>query len=208
METIKTNTKETLSAEQSLKIIQETMERSRNAVTANAGNSYIAWGTAVAITALVIGHLWMHCGGPIWNWLWASIFITGPIGDKLLRKSNVPETASHIGGIIGKVWLAMGVFAGTIGFGTGIYCGLLNIGIPTDITATIIMLYGIATTITGFILKNKAITATGLIGGLGGYLGAIAVAHTAYGMVVLAAVAIISGVVPGIIIRFENKRSC
>ena len=206
METNKTNNEMGLNADRSLQIIGEAMERSRKAMTVNAGNSYIAWGSVVAVTALVIGHLWMHNGEPIWNFLWATIFLTAPLIERLMQKGHTKETDSYLGKIIGKIYLAMGIFCCVIGFGTGLFCGLLHIGMTTDITATIILLYGIATTITGFILKNTLITATGLIGGLGGYFGAIAVAHSAYGMLVLAAVSIISGVIPGILIKFSHKR--
>ena len=152
--------------------------------------------------------MWLNDGNSMWNLLWVTLFITAPVGMRLLRKDKTPETASHMGRIIGKVWLSMGIFSSVIGFCTGLYCALLHINSPMDITATIILLYGIATTVTGLILKNRAITATGLIGGLGGYFGAVAVAHTAYGMVVLAAVAVVSGVVLGIIIRLKNRQSC
>ncbi len=206
METIERNNGMDLSADRSLQIIGEAIERSRKAMTKNAGNSYIAWGTVVAVTALVISYLWMNHGGPIWNWLWATIFITGPILHRLLKIDDMEETASHLGRLIGKVWFSMGLFSAIIGFGTGLFCGLLHIELSTDLTATIILLYGIAATITGFMLKNRLIIATGLIGGLGGYFGAIAVSHSAYGLLVLAAVSVISGVIPGILIKLNNRK--
>ncbi len=196
-----------MSAERSLQIIRETMERSRKAVEANAGDSFIVWGTVVAVTALVVGHLWMHCGGPNWNLLWASIFVTAPLTHKLFCKGRKTEAMSPVGHILGKVYLAMGVFASVVGFVTGTFCWLSDIQGLVNITSIIILLYGISTTISGLVLKNTAITVAGIVGGLGGYFAALAVTG-AYGMVVLAAVSVVSGVLPGIVINLENRKRC
>ena len=196
-----------MSAERSLQIIRETMERSRKAVELQAGDSYIVWGTIVAVTALVVGHLWMHCGGPNWNLLWASIFVTAPLARKLFFKGHTTEAISPIGRIIGKVHLAMGIFASAVGFLTGTICWLFGIQYFVNITSIIILLYGIATTISGLVLKNTAVTVAGIVGGLGGYFAALAVTG-AYGMVVLAGVSVVSGVLPGIVINLENRKRC
>lgn len=196
-----------MSAERSLQIIREAMECSRKAVEANAGDSCIVWGTVVAVTALVVGHLWMHCGGPNWNLLWASIFVTAPLAHRLFCKGRKAEMTSPIGRILGKVYLAMGIFASAVGFLTGTMCWLFHVPYFVNITSTIILLYGIATTISGLVLKNTAVTVTGIVGGLGGYFAALVVTG-AYGMVVLAAVSVVSGVLPGIIINLENRKRC
>ena len=49
-----------LTAERSIEIIRETIEKSRRDVERQAGTPLIVWGSLVAFTAVIIGHSWEH----------------------------------------------------------------------------------------------------------------------------------------------------
>ena len=65
------------SAENSLRLIAETIERSRRTIAKNSGKPLILWGALVAVTAIVIWALWSKTGSAAWNWMWFGIFSTG-----------------------------------------------------------------------------------------------------------------------------------
>ena len=71
---------ENLSAENSLRLIAETIERSRKAIAKNSGKPLILWGALVTITSVVIWGLWTKTGTPMWNLLWFAMTAIGVIG--------------------------------------------------------------------------------------------------------------------------------
>ena len=66
-----------LTTESSLKIIAETMERSRMTIAKNSGRPLILWGCLVAVTSVIIYFLWSKTGSPVWNLLWFAMSIIG-----------------------------------------------------------------------------------------------------------------------------------
>ena len=61
---------EKLSAEQSLKIISEVIEQSRNEIMQNAGAPMVFWGALTGVTSIIIWILWTATDNPSWNALW------------------------------------------------------------------------------------------------------------------------------------------
>ena len=68
---LKMETKENLTAERSLEIIRESIERSQRTITRNSSWSFVWWGSCVVVFAFLIAYLWKQHGGPAWNALWA-----------------------------------------------------------------------------------------------------------------------------------------
>ena len=62
-------TNNNLSAEQSLKIISETMARNCRAIEKNQGTYYILWGVILAVVSALIYLLWNGTGNLVWNYL-------------------------------------------------------------------------------------------------------------------------------------------
>ena len=80
-----------------------------------------------------------------------------------------------------------------------------NVFIVASITSVISLCFGIATTITGAVIKNRVIQICGLVAGLGGFFGALHFLDHRQ-LFVMAAVAIVGLVVPGIIVRVQNQK--
>ncbi len=205
METKNFNNSEEMSAERSLQLISETIERSRRVMTINSGNSFLAWGVVVAATALVIGHLWEHCGGPNWNLLWLTVFVTGPLANRLLTRKGLPENKTHIGKIIGRAYFILGILCALIGFCTGILVHYIS---PEHVAGSVIastsLLIGVGAAFTGSVLKNTLIMVAGALGGLSGYFGSYFFTGS-HCMMLYAGVAVITMVVPGLIIKLKNR---
>ena len=205
-----------LSAERSLEIIRESIERSQRAISKNSSVSLMWWGALVVVFSLLVAYLWTNHGGPWWNWLWAVMWVLGYLGERVMerRKDKVPTT--FVGKTIGQVWGVFGIFCGAI----GLILGLAGAGaIPAEailpdgprahlyinITSIISLCFGIASTITGFIIRNRIIQVCGFVAGLGGFFGALHYPWVEQ-MYVMAVVAVIGLIVPGLVIYFQNKK--
>ena len=129
------------------------------------------------------------------------------------KKEAVPTT--FVGKTIGHVWGTFGIFCGGIGLILGLIgCGVIPVKcvVPDiyvnsllfmNITSIISLCFGIASTIMGFVLQNRPIQVCGLIAGFGGFFAALH--FPMQQMYVMAAVALIGLVIPGLIVHFQSK---
>ena len=208
--------KTNMTAERSLEIIRESIERSQRTITKNSSLSLTWWGLCVFVFSIIIAYLWKHHGGPVWNFLWAVMWVIGYLGNRAIdmRKEKIPST--FVGKTIGHVWSTFGIFCGGLGLILGLIgCGIIPVRmlIPSEvdahfyinITSIISLCFGIASTITGRVLKNSIIQICGLIAGFGGFFGAL---HYPWSeqLYVMAAVAFIGLIVPGLVIYFQDKQ--
>ena len=206
----------TLTAERSLEIIRESIERSQRTITRNSSWSLIWWGACVVVFALLISYLWKNHGGPVWNVLWAVMWLTGYVGERMMEKRKEPVPTTFVSKTISQVWNTFGIFIGAIGL---IFC-LMGFGIlPAipikmpmpeghlyiNITSIISLCFGLASTVTGCVIKNRIVQICGLVAGLGGYFCAMQYPW-AEQLYVMAAVAVIGMIVTGVLIYFQNQK--
>ncbi|MBR3123640.1 MAG: hypothetical protein IKH48_05795 [Prevotella sp.] len=202
-----------LTAERSLEIIRESIERSQRTITRNSALPMIWWGVCVVAFSFIIAYLWANHGGPVWNVLWFVMWLVGWAGDWLIAKRNETVPSTFVGKTIGHVWATFGIFCGGLGLlfsfiGSGVLP--LELIMPKVyafgcITSVISLCFGIATTITGLIIRNRVIQICGFIAGLGGFFGALHFPDHRQ-LFVMAAVAIVGLIVPGIIVRTQNQK--
>ena len=202
-----------MTAERSLEIIRKTIENNRRVVSENMGYSLILWGVLVVVFSLVIGHLWKHNGGPIWNCLWGLIWIPGLLGESCLKKKKQYVPENYMGRIVGYVWLTYGLFFTVFGvvlslIGSGVipvHVAAENHRLFLPVSSIYILCFGMATTTNGFILKNVVIIVCGFVAGLCGFVAGL-IYNGAESMFVMAAVALIGLVMPGILTNIQSKR--
>ena len=156
------------SAESSLRLIAETIDRSRRTIAKNSGKPLILWGVLVALTATVIYLLWTLTGSPAWNFLWFAMTAVGAVCMRtMMRKSEkVPDT--EISRMLGHIWMWFGVFA--TGFFALVWAawGLRQIAgiegaLQVDLTLIIVLLMGLCGTLSGMVLKFKPITVSSAV---------------------------------------------
>ena len=202
-----------LTAERSLEIIRESIERSQRTINKNSALPLIWWGGCVVVFSLFIAYLWKNHGGPVWNMLWAVLWLIGYAGNWMIdkRRESVPTT--FVGKIVSYVWSTFGIFCCGIGMIFGfIGCGVLPMELIMTkvyvfgcITSVISLCFGMGTTIMGLVIRNRIIQVCGLIAGIGGFFGALHFSgHTQ--LYVMAIVALIGLVVPGITILLQNQK--
>ena len=202
-----------LTAERSLEIIRESIERSQRTITRNSAVPMIWWGACVVVFSLIIAYLWANHGGPAWNALWAVMWLVGYVGNRIIDKKKETVPTTFVGKAIGYVWATFGMFCG----GLGIMFGFIGIGIlPLElilpkvyafgcITSVISLCFGMGTTITGLLIRNRIIQICGFIAGLGGFFGALHFPGHEQ-LYVMAAVAVIGLIVPGALIHLQNQK--
>ena len=203
-----------LTAERSLEIIRESIERSQRAIEKNSGLPLIWWGALVVVFSLLIEYLWKNCGGPVWNVLWFVMWIIGFVGNRMIDKKKETVPTTFVGKTIGHVWATFGIFCGGIGLILCLIgCGIMSVDwlmpkgdnhIYLNITSIISLCFGIASTITGCILENRTIQVCGLVAGFGGFFAALA--FPMQQMYVMAAVAVLGLIIPGLIVHFQNNK--
>ena len=185
-----------MTAQESLRLISETMNNSRRDILSNNAKYYVLWGCLLTIFSLFIYFMWHFTGKASWNFLWFVLPMIGYPFASLLRKKDVALPQSFVGSLTGKVWSVFGLFAVTLS-------AIAIFLVPIPITLTIVILLGMAESISGVILKNWPIIIGGFILGVGGAIAATLLKTEAQillftlGGVVLA--------VTGLIIKLQNK---
>ncbi len=102
---------ENLTTEQSLRIISETLDKSRRAIARNSGKPLMMWGSLLVVFSLIIYQLWAGTGHPAWNFLWFAMTAIGFLAQFLFlrNKERVPD--SEVGRMLGKIWMWYGILA-------------------------------------------------------------------------------------------------
>jgi hypothetical protein len=156
------------SAENSLRLISETIERSRRTMAKNSGKPMILWGTLVAVTSVIIYFLWSKTGTPMWNLLWFAMSAIGAVCSYKMGRNHEKVPASEINRILSKVWMWFGIFA------TGFYAVLWIVAciryaahmdgvVGVDMTMIILMMMGLCGAISGSVMNQKAVSASSVI---------------------------------------------
>ncbi len=201
-----------MSAERSLEIIRESIERSQRTITKNSALPMVWWGVCVVIFSLLIAYLWKNYGGPAWNMLWAVMWLVGYVGNRIMDKRQETIPTTFVGKTIGHVWGTFGIFCGGMGILLGLIgCGILpwelilpKVYVMGCITSIISLCFGMGTTITGLIIRNRIIQVCGLLAGFGGFFCALHIPGHQQ-LYVMAGVGVIGLIVPGLLIHLQNK---
>ena len=173
----------------------------------------VAFCCAATPLSVLVAYLWKNHGGPVWNFLWIAIWPLGYVGEWLIGKNKETVPTTFVSRTIGHVWFTFGIFCS----GLGILFSFIGSGIlPLElimpqvyvfgcITSVISLCFGMGTTITGLVIRNRVIQICGFIAGLGGFFGALHfLGHEQ--LYVMAAVAVVGLIVPGIIVRVQNQK--
>ena len=156
------------SAENSLRLIAETIDRSRRTIARNSGKPLILWGALVALTSIIIWALWSKTGSAVWNFLWFAMTAIGFVCMRFLPRNSekVPET--EVSRMLGKIWMWFGIFAtgffALVWAAFGIRCAIGMEGpLNVDMTLIIVLLMGFCGTLSGTVLKFKPITISSVV---------------------------------------------
>ncbi len=188
--------KSEMTVNESLALITETMNNSRKAILRNSAKHFVLWGCVLMVLSFTIWQLWSSTGNPAWNYLWFAMPVIGYPLALVLSKKDETAPQSEISRLIGYVWTAFGVFAISLS-------AIAVFAVPMHITLLIVVLLGLAESISGVLLKNWPIIICGFILGVGG-----AVAATLWKSEAQLLLFTLGGlllVVTGLIVKFQYK---
>ncbi len=200
-----------LTTESSLKIIAETMERSRMTIAKNMGKPLILWGSLVALTSVVVYFLWSKTGNPGWNLLWFFMSIIGFVCTMLMDRNKEKAPDTEVSRIIGKIWMWFGIFVA--GFYALIWLAYLIIryfdlgtSVSADLTLIIALAMGLCGVITGAVMRMKSVIVSLIVATAVSVVVALVVAGPTK-ILVFAVLGVLGLVVPGLILQGKARNS-
>ena len=170
-----------LTAERSLEIITEQIERSRKSVSQDVGMTLLISGLCIVGVALIVivGTLLTN------NWMFYLLYMLIPVFvwaiERYVKRNKPKVPASVISTMVDKTWQTFGIFVVPFFVLTILFNNLMlhdalsldNMQVyfqnRIDPVRVILLMMGMAVTINGYILKNRWMTWCGIIGGLGGF---------------------------------------
>lgn len=163
-----------MTASESLQLITETLNNSRKDILRSNAKYYMIWGVLLTLFSLAIYILWKTTGHAYWNLLWFAMPLVGFPMDKWVgsREKDV-RSENVISRITRGIWLTFCIFSCSVALFNILY-PLINtspigsIAVGTSLSGQIILLFGMAETITGVALKNWIIKIAGVVTGIGG----------------------------------------
>ena len=163
-----------MTAQESLNLISETMSNSRKEIVRNSGKYFVLWGVLLTVFSLLVYFLWKTTGKVAWNNLWFALPIIGyPLSIWAKNKEKDSRAENFISRINGGIWGTFGVFACSVALFSVLYSQffdspLTTIVLGVTLSPQIVLLFGMAETISGITLKNWTIKIAGWITGIGG----------------------------------------
>ena len=160
-----------LTAERSLEIITEQIEKSRRAVSKDTGQWLFVTGLIAMIMSVIVASINILTLSPLAHLLWFALPVVIWLVMKYINRNRVPVPESFVGTLVKKTWYTILAFAlvysviatvwnGCLQFYEG-YEVFLHAGMR--ITPTVITLLAVAVSITGLILKKRSLVWFGFL---------------------------------------------
>jgi hypothetical protein len=163
-----------MSASESLAIITETMNNSRKSILRRSGKYTLVWGIALTIVSLLVFFCWKTTGRAASNYLWFAMPLVGGIPSVIMKKKEgVALPDNYVSRILSGIWRSFGVFAIGVSVFTLLFVqfsdsALMEIALAVGLSPMILLLFGMAETISGVAVKNWIIKVAGFVTGIGG----------------------------------------
>lgn len=179
----------TLNEKESMELISQMIRNAQRRFERVNAAPFLAFGYATIFIALVVWYLIDMSDNPRWNLLWMSIPLVGMLSMKLFFPKRISTVKSFVDKAIDYVWNIIGAVMFMV--------GILAIFVRIDVMADIILLMGIAMTLTGLFAKLKVIIVGGVLGTLASSLFLFDVVRGVDNILLFAAIVFIIMVVPG-----------
>lgn len=165
-----------MTAQESLAIIAETVNNSRKSIVQRSGKYMLVWGIALTIVSLLVFIFWKTTGKQAWNYLWFAMPVLGLIPSYILKSKETTRLPDNtVSRMLAGIWRTFGVFAVSISIFAILYAHLgtsvfTSLAVAISLSPMILLLFGMAETISGVAVKNTTIKVAGFITGVGGII--------------------------------------
>jgi len=186
-----------LNEKESLELISQMIRSSRLKLENGNGMPFLIWGYTTFIVSLLVYFLVNTTGDYHYHWFWFLIPVIGSIGMFIFQKGNVKHARNFIDRVVGNIWLVNGSAAFLISF-----CAFY-FRIP--ILSIMILLMGMATALTGLVIKFKPFILSGFLG-----MASCVVPFFMKGneqIIVFGVIFLVMMVIPGHILNLKSKKT-
>jgi len=185
-----------LNEKESLELISKMIRNTQQKLESEQGRPLLIFGYITVIISVSVYVLLKTTNSYYSNLLWFTIPLLGGLFMFILRKRKTKYVKTFIDGIVNIVWSTIGVVTILLSF-TSFFLSL-------NYLALMLLLLGIATTLTGLIVRFKPIIFCGIIGTLSCILPFV---FNGYEKVLIFTVAIfIMMVIPGHILQYNGRK--
>ena len=160
-----------LTAERSLEIITEQLEKSRRAVSKDTGQWLFVTGLIAMIMSVIVASANLLSWTPLFHLLWFTFPLVLWLVMKYINRNRVPVPESLVGTLVRKTWYTILAFALVYSVIAVVWNRVLLVYESPEvylhagmhITPTVITLLAVAVSITGLILKKSSLVWFGLL---------------------------------------------
>ena len=167
-----------MTAERSLEIITEQIERSRQVVAKDTGLTLYVAGLCTMGMAILIGVLIFITANLAFYLLYVLLPLIIYFADRYAKRNHTKAPVSFVSTIVDKTWQTFGIFVLSFFVFVILYNSLMGrmespevyVRLMIKPFRIILLLFGMAITINGYTLKSRWMVWCGIIGGIGGFV--------------------------------------
>ena len=188
-----------LTEKESLDLISQMIRNTRSRLEDNSGIPFLIWGYTTVIVAVVVWSLVTTSGNYLWHWLWFAIPVFGGTLWLLHYKkqlNNRSRAITFVDRAISHVWMVFGIASFMI--------SIISFLTYIPILFIVLLTMGMATAITGLIIRFKPIIFSGFIGILFSPL--CVIVRDTSSILIFAAIFVLMMVIPGHMLNYTAKR--
>jgi hypothetical protein len=175
------------------------IRNTRSRLEDNSGIPFLIWGYTTVIVAVVVWSLVTTSGNYLWHWLWFAIPVFGGTLWLLHNKkqlNNRSRVITFVDRAISHVWMVFGIASFMI--------SIISFLTYIPILFIVLLTMGMATAITGLIIRFKPIIFSGFIGILFSPL--CVIVRDTSSILIFAAIFVLMMVIPGHMLNYTAKR--
>lgn len=188
-----------LTEKESLDLISQMIRNTRSRLEDNSGIPFLIWGYTTVIVAVIVWSLVTTSGNYLWHCLWFAIPVFGGTLWLLHNKkqlNNRSRVITFVDRAISHVWMVFGIASFMI--------SIISFLTYIPILFIVLLTMGMATAITGLIIRFKPIIFSGFIGILFSPL--CVIVRDTSSILIFAAIFVLMMVIPGHMLNYTAKR--
>ena len=188
-----------LTEKESLDLISQMIRNTRCRLEDNSGIPFLIWGYTTVIVAVIVWSLVTTSGNYLWHWLWFAIPVFGGtlwLSHNKKQLNNRSRVITFVDRAISHVWMVFGIASFMI--------SIISFLTYIPILFIVLLTMGMATAITGLIIRFKPIIFSGFIGILFSPL--CVIVRDTSSILIFAAIFVLMMVIPGHMLNYTAKR--
>ena len=185
-----------LNEKESLELISQMIKNTQQKLKAGNGLTFLIFGYTTVVISVIVYYLLKMSHNSLYNLVWLGIPVVGFILLYFFRKNEVVYSKTYVDRIVRYIWTVIG----TAVFFVSFFAGFVRM----PILSILILLLGIATTLTGLTIRFKPVIISGIIGMFSCVLPFLIAGYEQtliYGFCIF-----VMMVIPGHILNFQGKR--